>query len=104
MMSPRPSSPCSRWVGSPDKPSWLTVVWHCTARSTPTDRFNDCVPSGASRSATACQERLPGITDHQNIFRRILRVAPAVWRDPIELAQPTAADVPATLESAGIAY
>jgi NAD(P)-dependent dehydrogenase (short-subunit alcohol dehydrogenase family) len=43
-------------------------------------------------------------TYHQNIFRRILRVAPAVWRDPIELAHPTAADAPATLESAGIAY
>jgi NAD(P)-dependent dehydrogenase (short-subunit alcohol dehydrogenase family) len=43
-------------------------------------------------------------TYHQNIFRRILRVAPAVWRDPIELAQPTAPDSPATLESAGIAY
>jgi NAD(P)-dependent dehydrogenase (short-subunit alcohol dehydrogenase family) len=43
-------------------------------------------------------------TYHQNIFRRILRVAPAVWRDPIELARPTANDVPATTESAGIAY
>src|ERR1700744_5141051 len=43
-------------------------------------------------------------TYHQNIFRRILRVAPAVWRDPVELARPTAADVPATVESAGIAY
>jgi NAD(P)-dependent dehydrogenase (short-subunit alcohol dehydrogenase family) len=43
-------------------------------------------------------------TYHQNIFRRILRVPPAVWRDPTELAQPSAADVPATLESAGIAY
>src|SRR3984885_6316911 len=43
-------------------------------------------------------------TYHQNIFRRILRVAPAVWRDPLELAQPTAADAPATLKSAGIAY
>jgi NAD(P)-dependent dehydrogenase (short-subunit alcohol dehydrogenase family) len=43
-------------------------------------------------------------TYHQNIFRRILHVAPAVWRDPIELARPTAADEPATLESAGIAY
>jgi len=40
----------------------------------------------------------------RDIFRRILRVAPAVWRDPLELAQPTAAGVPATLESAGIAY
>jgi hypothetical protein len=43
-------------------------------------------------------------TYHQNVFRRLLRVAPAVWRDPIELAQPAAADLPATLESAGIAY
>jgi NAD(P)-dependent dehydrogenase (short-subunit alcohol dehydrogenase family) len=43
-------------------------------------------------------------TYHQNVFRRLLRVAPAVWGDPIELAQPTAADLPATLESAGIAY
>jgi NAD(P)-dependent dehydrogenase (short-subunit alcohol dehydrogenase family) len=43
-------------------------------------------------------------TYHQNIFRRILRVPPAVWRDPIELAQPTAADRPATLASGGIAY
>jgi NAD(P)-dependent dehydrogenase (short-subunit alcohol dehydrogenase family) len=43
-------------------------------------------------------------TYHQNIFRRILRVPPAVWRDPIELARPTESDVPATLESAGVAY
>ena len=43
-------------------------------------------------------------TYHQNIFRRILRVAPAHWRDPVELAQPTAADKPATVEQGGIAY
>jgi NAD(P)-dependent dehydrogenase (short-subunit alcohol dehydrogenase family) len=43
-------------------------------------------------------------TYHQNIFRRILRVPPALWRDPIELAQPTAADLPATLRDGGIAY
>ncbi len=43
-------------------------------------------------------------TYHQNIFRRILRVPPAVWRDPIELARPTESDMPATLESAGVAY
>jgi NAD(P)-dependent dehydrogenase (short-subunit alcohol dehydrogenase family) len=43
-------------------------------------------------------------TYHQNIFRRMLKVAPAVWRDPIELAQPTAPDEPATLEQGGIAY
>jgi NAD(P)-dependent dehydrogenase (short-subunit alcohol dehydrogenase family) len=43
-------------------------------------------------------------TYHQNIFRRILRVAPADWRDPIELARPTAPDEPATVERGGIAY
>jgi NAD(P)-dependent dehydrogenase (short-subunit alcohol dehydrogenase family) len=43
-------------------------------------------------------------TYHQNIFRRLLRVPPAVWRDPVELAQPTADNLPATFESGGIAY
>jgi NAD(P)-dependent dehydrogenase (short-subunit alcohol dehydrogenase family) len=43
-------------------------------------------------------------TYHQNIFRRILHVAPAVWRDPIELAQPAAADQSASVEQGGIAY
>ncbi len=43
-------------------------------------------------------------TYHQNIFRRIFKVPPAVWRDPPELAQPTAADQPATVELGGIAY
>ena len=43
-------------------------------------------------------------TYHQNIFRRILKVPPAVWRDPIELARPAALDAPATSEQAGIAY
>jgi NAD(P)-dependent dehydrogenase (short-subunit alcohol dehydrogenase family) len=43
-------------------------------------------------------------TYHQNIFRRMLRVPPAVWRDPIELAQPTAADRSATPELGWIAY
>jgi NAD(P)-dependent dehydrogenase (short-subunit alcohol dehydrogenase family) len=43
-------------------------------------------------------------TYHQNIFRRIFKVPPAVWRDPLELAQPTPADRPATQELAGIAY
>jgi NAD(P)-dependent dehydrogenase (short-subunit alcohol dehydrogenase family) len=43
-------------------------------------------------------------TYHQNIFRRILRVAPADWRDPMELAQPTAPNEPATVERGGIAY
>ena len=37
-------------------------------------------------------------TYHQNIFRRLLKVAPAIWRDPLELARPTAPDQPATLE------
>jgi NAD(P)-dependent dehydrogenase (short-subunit alcohol dehydrogenase family) len=43
-------------------------------------------------------------TYHQNIFRRILKVPPAVWRDPTELARPAAPDVPATFEQSGIAY
>jgi NAD(P)-dependent dehydrogenase (short-subunit alcohol dehydrogenase family) len=33
-----------------------------------------------------------------------LRVPPADWRDPIDLARPTAPDEPATFERAGIAY
>jgi NAD(P)-dependent dehydrogenase (short-subunit alcohol dehydrogenase family) len=43
-------------------------------------------------------------TYHQNIFRRILRIPPADWRDPIELAQPTAPDVAASSELGWIAY
>jgi NAD(P)-dependent dehydrogenase (short-subunit alcohol dehydrogenase family) len=43
-------------------------------------------------------------TYHQNVFRWMLRVPPADWRDPIEIARPTAPDVPATLERGGIAY
>jgi len=43
-------------------------------------------------------------TYYQNIFRRMLRVPQADWRDPIELARPTAPDVPATIEQGGIAY
>jgi NAD(P)-dependent dehydrogenase (short-subunit alcohol dehydrogenase family) len=43
-------------------------------------------------------------TYSQNIFRRILGVPPAAWRDPLELAEPTAPDVPATSEQSGIAY
>jgi NAD(P)-dependent dehydrogenase (short-subunit alcohol dehydrogenase family) len=43
-------------------------------------------------------------TYHQNVFRRLLRVPPAVWRDPIELARPADPNVPATVEQGGIAY
>ena len=43
-------------------------------------------------------------TYHQNIFRRLLRVPAADWRDPIDLARPTAPDEPATVDRAGIAY
>ena len=43
-------------------------------------------------------------TYHQNIVRRMMRVPPADWRDPVELARPTAADVPATFERSGTAY
>jgi NAD(P)-dependent dehydrogenase (short-subunit alcohol dehydrogenase family) len=41
---------------------------------------------------------------HQNVFRRILRVPPASWRDPIDLARPAPPDAPATFNQAGIAY
>ncbi|ORW88856.1 short-chain dehydrogenase [Mycobacterium sp. IEC1808] len=43
-------------------------------------------------------------TYHQNVFRRMLRVLPAQWRDPLELARPLAPDVPSTFEQCGIAY
>jgi NAD(P)-dependent dehydrogenase (short-subunit alcohol dehydrogenase family) len=43
-------------------------------------------------------------TYHQNIFRRMLRVPPAVWRDPVELAQPAPRDVSTTFADAGVAY
>jgi nucleoside-diphosphate-sugar epimerase len=43
-------------------------------------------------------------TYYQNIFRRILGVPPAQWADPIELARPTAPNVPATIQRGGIAY
>jgi NAD(P)-dependent dehydrogenase (short-subunit alcohol dehydrogenase family) len=43
-------------------------------------------------------------TYHQNIFRRILRVPPAQWRDPAELARPAGPDEPATTTRSGIAY
>ena len=43
-------------------------------------------------------------TYHQNAVRRMLRVPPAHWLDPIELARPTASDLPATFERCGIAY
>jgi NAD(P)-dependent dehydrogenase (short-subunit alcohol dehydrogenase family) len=43
-------------------------------------------------------------TYHQNIFRRMLGVPPADWRDPIDLARPTAPDLPTTFKRSGIAY
>lgn len=43
-------------------------------------------------------------TYYENIFRRILSVAPADWRDPIELSRPTTADEPATFRLSGTAY
>lgn len=43
-------------------------------------------------------------TYYQNVFRRILRFPPARWRDPLELARPTAPDLPSTFEQCGVAY
>ncbi|MFB7718703.1 SDR family NAD(P)-dependent oxidoreductase [Nocardia sp. NPDC056100] len=43
-------------------------------------------------------------TYYRNTVRRMMAVAPADWRDPIELARPTAADVPASVKLSGTAY
>lgn len=43
-------------------------------------------------------------TYHANLVRKMIGVAPAQWRDPIELARPAAADTRATIKTAGIAY
>jgi NAD(P)-dependent dehydrogenase (short-subunit alcohol dehydrogenase family) len=43
-------------------------------------------------------------TYYQNIFRRMLRLPPADWRDPIELARPSPEAVPATLKRSATAY
>jgi NAD(P)-dependent dehydrogenase (short-subunit alcohol dehydrogenase family) len=43
-------------------------------------------------------------TYHQNVFRRMLGVPPADWRDPLELARPARPDVPATFKRSGVAY
>jgi NAD(P)-dependent dehydrogenase (short-subunit alcohol dehydrogenase family) len=43
-------------------------------------------------------------TYHANLPRKLLGVQPAKWRDPIELAQPAAADTSPSLKVTGIAY
>jgi NAD(P)-dependent dehydrogenase (short-subunit alcohol dehydrogenase family) len=43
-------------------------------------------------------------TYYQNVFRRMLGIPPANWRDPLELARPTAADMPATSKESWLAY
>jgi NAD(P)-dependent dehydrogenase (short-subunit alcohol dehydrogenase family) len=43
-------------------------------------------------------------TYYQNVFRRMLGIPPANWRDPLELARPTAADAPATSKESWLAY
>jgi NAD(P)-dependent dehydrogenase (short-subunit alcohol dehydrogenase family) len=43
-------------------------------------------------------------TYHQNVFRRILHVPQADWRDPIELARPAPPEAVTTLADAGVAY
>ncbi|NDZ95515.1 SDR family NAD(P)-dependent oxidoreductase [Streptomyces sp. SID6673] len=43
-------------------------------------------------------------TYHQNIFRRILHVPAATWRDPVELARAADPAASASLEAAGVAY
>ena len=43
-------------------------------------------------------------TYYSNVFRTLLGVAAADWRDPIELAQPAAADTRASMKASGTAY
>ena len=43
-------------------------------------------------------------TYYQNVFRRMLGIPPANWRDPLELARPAAADLPATSKESWLAY
>lgn len=43
-------------------------------------------------------------TYYQNVFRRMLGIPSANWRDPLELARPTAADMPATSKESWLAY
>ena len=43
-------------------------------------------------------------TYHQNLVRKILHVAPAVWRDPVEMARPAPEATEPSLEAGGIAY
>lgn len=43
-------------------------------------------------------------TYHANLFRKVLRVPAADWRDPAELAKPAGADVSPSLHTAGVAY
>ncbi len=57
-----------------------------------------------SRVAPARIVLLGSNTHHQNIFRRLLRVPPSRWRDPIELARPTAPDLTATFKRSGTAH
>ncbi|MGC4959986.1 SDR family NAD(P)-dependent oxidoreductase [Gordonia sp. DT101] len=43
-------------------------------------------------------------TYHQNIFRRVLHVPAAAWRDPAELARAATPGTSASLEAGGVAY
>ncbi len=43
-------------------------------------------------------------TYYENTFRKILHVAPADWRDPIEIARPASASTQPTIRASGIAY
>jgi NAD(P)-dependent dehydrogenase (short-subunit alcohol dehydrogenase family) len=43
-------------------------------------------------------------TYHANLAHKILRVQPAHWRDPIDLAQPATNDTRPSLKAAGVAY
>lgn len=43
-------------------------------------------------------------TYYQNTFRKLLHVAPADWRDPVEIARPASASTQPTIRASGTAY
>ena len=58
----------------------------------------------ASFAAPARIVLLGSNTYYSNVFRKLLGVAAADWRDPIELAQPAPADARASMKTSGTAY
>ncbi len=58
----------------------------------------------ASFTAPARSVLLGSSTYYSNLFRQLLGVAAANWRDPIELAQPAPAHARPSMKTSGTAY